>query len=182
MDQREQEIIEDLEQTRASLAEKLELIEEKVQETVESATTTVGEAIETVGDTIGRVKRTLDLRYQIAQHPWLALGGAVVAGYVLGSRPAAKEAPSGVETPPVSLTPQTERRPSAPMLVAAAASTRELLQDFGVVEIIREMVKEILPKFVPKIEEALGLTADGKNGQRREVSSAGSRPPELQGR
>jgi hypothetical protein len=27
----------------------------------------------------------LDLRYQTAEHPWMALSGAVVAGYILGA-------------------------------------------------------------------------------------------------
>jgi hypothetical protein len=31
------------------------------------------------------LKKTVDVRYQVGQHPWVALGSAVVAGYLLGS-------------------------------------------------------------------------------------------------
>ena len=39
----------------------------------------------TVGDTVETVKRTFDVPYQVDQHPWLMVGGATLAGYLLGS-------------------------------------------------------------------------------------------------
>lgn len=59
MDQRSDELQQDIVATRTALDDKLETLERKVDQMV-------------------------DPRYQIGQHPWLALGGAIAAGYVLG--------------------------------------------------------------------------------------------------
>jgi hypothetical protein len=52
---------------------------------------TVGEA---VGDAIASVQRAVDLRSQVARHPWLLMGGAVLVGYWLGSPRYRKEGDS----------------------------------------------------------------------------------------
>jgi hypothetical protein len=39
----------------------------------------------TVDDTTDSVKRMVDVKYQISEHPWASLGIAVLAGYALGS-------------------------------------------------------------------------------------------------
>jgi len=108
----------DIEETRASMTEKLELLEERVRDTleetkiavddiVENVKGTVDETVdavkdtvdgakstvenivenvkETMDDTMTRVKQSFDLRYQVEQHPWLMLGGSVVAGSILAS-------------------------------------------------------------------------------------------------
>src|SRR5688572_17181451 len=79
----------DIEDTRSAITEKLEILEERVRETVEGAQSTVEEIVETVketiGDTVETVKRTFDVQYQVDQHPWLMVGGATLAGYLLGS-------------------------------------------------------------------------------------------------
>src|SRR5436190_23411607 len=59
MDQGSDDLRQEIEETRAALDDKLDALERKAGQ-------------------------MFDLRYQIAQHPWLALGGAVAAGYVLG--------------------------------------------------------------------------------------------------
>jgi hypothetical protein len=60
MDQRSDHIREDIESTRASLDEKLDSLETKA-------------------------RQAFDLNHQVAERPWMALGAAVAAGYVLGS-------------------------------------------------------------------------------------------------
>jgi ElaB/YqjD/DUF883 family membrane-anchored ribosome-binding protein len=79
----------DIEDTRSAITEKLEILEERVRETVEGAQSSVHEIVETVkgtvGDTVETVKRTFDVPYQVDQHPWLMVGGATLAGYLLGS-------------------------------------------------------------------------------------------------
>lgn len=60
MDQRSDHIRQDIESTRASLDEKLDTLETKA-------------------------RQTFDLKHQVAEHPWMTLGAAVAAGYVLGS-------------------------------------------------------------------------------------------------
>jgi len=108
----------DIEETRASMNEKLELLEERVRDTLEETKTAVDDIVEnvkgtvevtvdavketvdgakstvenivenvkdTMDDTVTKVKRSFDLRYQVEQHPWLMLGGSVIAGSVLAS-------------------------------------------------------------------------------------------------
>jgi hypothetical protein len=60
MDQRSDYIRQDIESTRAALDDKLDTLESKARE-------------------------TFDLKHQVAERPWMALGAAVAAGYVLGS-------------------------------------------------------------------------------------------------
>jgi ElaB/YqjD/DUF883 family membrane-anchored ribosome-binding protein len=88
-----------IDETASSLKEKVELLEEQVlgtvkgtteavTDTVENVKETVAETIETVKETVQEtvqtVKRTFDLRYQTQQHPWLMMGGSVVAGFTAG--------------------------------------------------------------------------------------------------
>ncbi|HTU19225.1 MAG TPA: hypothetical protein VMG10_14285 [Gemmataceae bacterium] len=86
-------------QTRASLTEKLETLETKVFSTVGATTDTVAQTVHEVGatvretaqdvratmhETMDSMRDALDLSQQMHQHPWLMLGGSVLAGYVGG--------------------------------------------------------------------------------------------------
>jgi len=100
MDHEADVIKQQMEQTRSSLAEKLETLEEhvtsKVRTTADAVTGTVeavkgavedtvqsvSESVENVKET---VKETFDLHHQMEEHPWLMLGGGVAVGY-FGSR------------------------------------------------------------------------------------------------
>ena len=63
---------------------------ETMRQTVDGAQSSVEDIAEhmkrTVGDTVATVKRTFDLPYQVDHHPWLMFGGALLVGYLLGSR------------------------------------------------------------------------------------------------
>jgi hypothetical protein len=93
-------IREQMEQTRASLSEKIELLEQHVVETVHNATGAVTETMDTIKDaaeetlgtvrqgvqeTVKSVRQTFDLPLQVRRHPWYMVGGAVLAGYVAGT-------------------------------------------------------------------------------------------------
>ena len=86
-------------QTRAALSEKLETLETKVFNTVGTTTDTVALTVHEVGatvretaqdvratmhETMASMRDALDLTQQMHQHPWLMVGGSVVAGYVGG--------------------------------------------------------------------------------------------------
>lgn len=88
-----------MEETRTSLAEKLENLEEQVSakiqgttdsvaETVESVKEAVESTVNTVSNTVDRtvesVKHTFDVRRQFEERPWVMFGGAVVVGFVGG--------------------------------------------------------------------------------------------------
>jgi ElaB/YqjD/DUF883 family membrane-anchored ribosome-binding protein len=95
MDNESEVIIQQMEETRTSLQDKLETLEQQVTETVQQATETVQHATATVSetvdtvkeavqDTVGAVKDSLDLGRQVERHPWAMLLGAALTGYVVG--------------------------------------------------------------------------------------------------
>lgn len=97
-------------QTRAALSEKLETLENKVLGTVNTTTDTVSLTVQNVGSTVTQTVQevgatvrettqgiratmheamstlhdTLDMSRQVHQHPWVMVGGSVLAGYVGG--------------------------------------------------------------------------------------------------
>src|ERR671930_162794 len=102
MDHKEVEIRRDIEETRAAMSGKIELIEERVQETMEGAKSTVDSAMHgfkqiqetvekakstadsiiesiksTVDETIERAKSTSELIAQVNQNPWIMFGSAL---------------------------------------------------------------------------------------------------------
>jgi len=115
-------ILQQMEETRTSLSEKLETLERKlvntvedttdaVQQTVATAKETVHESVDAVQETVAAVKETVnesldsikecvDLKVQMQQHPWAILGGSVFAGYLLGSMVSSKSTSSFMGTHP----------------------------------------------------------------------------------
>jgi ElaB/YqjD/DUF883 family membrane-anchored ribosome-binding protein len=104
----ELEVIRDeMELTRANLADKLGALENQVRETVSDATDAVSSTVEgvkdvvsTVSETVESVTETFNVSKQVEQNPWLALGAAVATGFVAAqlfggsSQPAPAPAPS----------------------------------------------------------------------------------------
>jgi ElaB/YqjD/DUF883 family membrane-anchored ribosome-binding protein len=95
-------IREQMDQTRASLADKIEALESQVRETVQTATDTVTsavdgakevvssvtegakEVVEKVTETVENVKESLSVSRYVEQYPWASLGVATVAGFLAG--------------------------------------------------------------------------------------------------
>jgi hypothetical protein len=67
MDQRTEPIRQDIDSIRDSMTDKLEQIETKIKGTVEDT------------------RRMVDVKYQVSQRPWAALGVSILVGYTLGS-------------------------------------------------------------------------------------------------
>jgi ElaB/YqjD/DUF883 family membrane-anchored ribosome-binding protein len=81
-----------MEEKRASLAEKLGVLEDEVLQTVHQATAAVSHTVhevtgvvdsvkETMEQTVESVKESLDFREAIRQHPWTAVGVSFAAGF-----------------------------------------------------------------------------------------------------
>jgi ElaB/YqjD/DUF883 family membrane-anchored ribosome-binding protein len=113
MDHEAEVIKTQMEETRSSLAEKLETLEQQVVGTVQQATAAVATTVETVKDTVetvkgavedtvemargsvqdtvGAIQETLNLSHQVRRHPWGVFGGSValglLGGYLLPSSP-----------------------------------------------------------------------------------------------
>lgn len=122
-----------MEETRTSMTEKIEALEkqvsesvvetaETVAETVHTASETVDKTLETVSETIETVTETFNIPAHIANHPWMAVGGSVVLGYLIGSLiPSLRSyAPSAPQPP----TPQ----PPAPQPVAQTETAEQTEQ------------------------------------------------------
>ena len=109
MVQKESSLERDIEDTRAVMTEKIDMIENRVNETMEGTKATIDNVMEkvkgvqetidtakstidniletikhTIEETIERVKYTSTVIEQVDQSPWIMLGSAVLTGYVLG--------------------------------------------------------------------------------------------------
>jgi len=85
----------EMEETRASLADKLDTLENEVLGTVHNATAAVAHTVEdvksvvgtvtdSIQDTVESVKEAFNLSEQVRRHPWAMLGGAAAAGFLGG--------------------------------------------------------------------------------------------------
>ena len=87
------EIRDEIERDREDAAERIDQLEERLQETADDvrreARYTVDEvrdeAQDLVQNAVESVKETLDLQQQVQDRPLVAVAGAMVGGYVLGS-------------------------------------------------------------------------------------------------
>lgn len=106
-------IREQIEQTRSSLSDKIETLEgrvtttvqeaskavdnvtgaveetvatvtDSVQETVTSVKDTVDDTLTAVKDSVGAVKSLFDLPRHVDRYPWVAVGGSLAVGFLLG--------------------------------------------------------------------------------------------------
>jgi len=77
-----------MEETRATLTDKLQVLEEKVVSTVEGAastvTNTVQEVQEKVHSSLVTVRDFFDVRAHVQDNPWAMMGGAVAVGFIGG--------------------------------------------------------------------------------------------------
>jgi hypothetical protein len=109
-------ILRQMQDTRSSLADKLENLEHQVVDTVQTATSAVADTVTSVKDavhdtvatvkdsvqsTVTSVKDSFDIKAQVERHPWAMLAGSVALGYLgarflsrSGSKPAEERRPS----------------------------------------------------------------------------------------
>jgi len=138
-------IRDEMEQTRANLAEKLGALESQVRETVSGATDAVSSTVEGVKDVVSSVTETVDtvtetfnVSKQVEQHPWMALGASVATGFVIAqvldraTRPSPpSHAPatngSAAQAASWSAPPQPEPRHEHPVM----DSLKSMMPDMG---------------------------------------------------
>ena len=116
-------------ETRLAMTSKLEQLEQRVQESVQHAKTSAREVVDHTQDAAQQLidrledfmvdaRQAIDPRYQMNRHPWLMLGMALAAGYVVG-RLESRQAGSGPTGSP-TLTAVPSGRPAP---VPGAGST-----------------------------------------------------------
>lgn len=97
MVERTEPIRKDIEATRASMTDKMEQIEGQVREKVDS--------------TVSQARQALDLRHQVNERPWVAIGAALAFGFVVGSLGGNDtEAPSAQPGQPMRYYTQPDQR------------------------------------------------------------------------
>jgi len=172
----EQKLIEQqMEETRASLSNKLEALENQVVDTVQTATDvvqntteavagtvesvkeTVGEISDKVGDTVRSVASAFDISRQVEERPWLVFGGAIGLGCLAGWYLPARTRQGKVAAAPRSFAataPQaaayeaaaTPAEPKVPGWVSNQLSRLRGLAVGMVMGAVRDLARESLPE------------------------------------
>jgi ElaB/YqjD/DUF883 family membrane-anchored ribosome-binding protein len=183
-DQSKEVILQQMHDTRSSLADKLENLEQQVVDTVHTATSAVSDTVtsvkDAVHDTVATVKDSvqstvtsvkdslkdsLDIPGHVDRHPWATMAGSVALGYV-GERFLSR---SGSK-------PTRERRPSisgpenGSGLAAAKPTTRSATET--------GRLNELADLFGPEIATLKGLAIGSVLGLVRDIV-AKSAPPRL---
>jgi hypothetical protein len=78
----QQEMRQTLDETKAQLFAKLQLLEEQIAETVETTGSKVKSTVGAVESAVHSVSNALDVRGHFERHPWWLLGGAMAIGYL----------------------------------------------------------------------------------------------------
>lgn len=125
-----------IDQTKASLVEKLEALEEKASETVNATSETISETVDTVKEAVQSVAEkvqsageAMSLRYQMQQRPLWVLGGAITLGcmasYFLGGSSKGRRAAEKDSNGDRTAHPWKSWEPAAAATPAPAPAPRE---------------------------------------------------------
>jgi len=161
-------IRDEMEQTRASLAEKLGALETQVRETVSDATDAVSSTVDgvknvvsTVSETVESVTETFNLSKHVERYPWVSMGAAVATGFVIAqvigrsSEPAPATAPAASAPPAAPSNGKQESEvwksiesmlPDMSGVMGTMVSTLGGLAVGGLMGVIRELAAQGLPK------------------------------------
>jgi ElaB/YqjD/DUF883 family membrane-anchored ribosome-binding protein len=165
------EVIEgEIEQTRSGLADKLEALTERFTGTVEDVEETVESVVETTKDTISNIKDTFNIPKQVEEHPWLAMGCSVLAGFVggklLGTMLSATNGHNGY--------PANGRGEPMPERMASASAypterqTREAPREETHAQ-PSDWLSELGQQFAPELKKAKGLAVGTMLGVVRDM-------------
>jgi len=163
-----------MEETRASLTEKLETLEQKVVGTVEEATTVASDTVEAVKDTVAAVNETVkesvetvkdwfDIEAHVQNHPWLVVGGSVALGYCLGTfapngnGSTQAQPPTGLYQPPQ---PQPAQPPQQPSMLSQWAPEIGRLKNLALGVLFGTAREVILSSVPPHVGEELKNVID----------------------
>jgi len=183
-------IRDEMEQTRANLAEKLGALENQVRETVSGATEAVSSTVEgvkdvvsSVSETVETVTETFNVTRQVEQHPWMAVGAAMATGFVLAQvigRPShlAEGAPPATSPPPAP--PQPAASHHATSQATGAPQPTQQHHESGVMHSLEAMLPDMKGVMGTVVSSLGGLAVGGLMGVIREMAARGL-PPEWKG-
>jgi ElaB/YqjD/DUF883 family membrane-anchored ribosome-binding protein len=188
-DKTPEQIQQEMAQTRESLTGKVAALENQVVGTVQTAADTLTDTVESVkalittapgavGDTVKQaaaavtesVKNTFDIRSQVREHPWTAVGVSALAGCITGwlvsSLTEGAAAAPGVAAPATAYTPATAAASSRSgtgvfdeLLSMLGHKLREVAENVvdSATKALNDNVREGVPKLV---DAATGLAAE----------------------
>jgi ElaB/YqjD/DUF883 family membrane-anchored ribosome-binding protein len=194
MDPEPEEVIkQQMLETRASLAEKLETLEQQVVGTVHSASSAVTDTVDSVKeavqetvelaktsvhDTVDAVKDTFDLPRHVRAHPWIMVGGSISIGFAAGCllERAARSAPSsgGPRKSPAS--PESEPRPDGELHTRVSEEFRSATGGPAVAP--RRLLGELPQRFETELTRLKELALGTMLGIARDVIT-GAAPSQL---
>jgi hypothetical protein len=163
MDQRSDYIRQDIETTRSALDDKLDALETKA-------------------------RQTFDLKHQVSERPWMALGAAMAAGYVLGSMGGDSE-PQRWHGQPVTTTDYNQHAFSTPERHEPSGGDRFLAQFDDEIEMLKSaaistittMLRDAIREYVPQMGQQLDRMNQGQGASASGASytsySSASRTP-----
>jgi hypothetical protein len=173
MDQRSDHIRQDIESTRAALDEKLDSLETKA-------------------------RQAFDLNHQVAERPWMTLGAAVAAGFVLGSLTGGNESEQRWHGQPATTTDYNHHEAgSAPLAPSASGSAigdtlRSTADSFmsqfddeidmlksAAIATLTTFLRDAVKEYVPAISQQLDQTL--RNRGMSTSSAPGASTSELSG-
>ena len=162
-------ILQQMHDTRSSLADKLENLERQVTDTVQTAASAVTDTVASVKDAVhdtvatvkdsvqsgvASVKDSFDIPAHVERHPWAMMAGSVAVGYLggrflsgSGSKPARERRP-GFELP-------LQAAPMSRRLLAGSIDSLLVISAFAVFAYIFFRVTLM----VPPLRQAVGTSA-----------------------
>jgi hypothetical protein len=173
-----------------------------VRQSIAGTQASVEEIVEhmkgTIGNTVATVQRTFDLPAQVEHHPWPMVGGALLAGYMLGSlgggHPSAAGSPrdppgvtaSRPGSPPTARASSARPQPQQGIVSGILDQVKDEMKDEiasltsvaagAVISTLREMFKQAMPALAPHLEKAHtkrgGQASDSPAQQPASMSSA----------
>jgi ElaB/YqjD/DUF883 family membrane-anchored ribosome-binding protein len=122
MDNESEVMVQQMEETRSSLQDKLETLEQHVKDTVQETTDAVAGTVEavketvesvkeTVQETVQSVKDTLNLNLMVNDHPWPMFAGAIGLGFVTARLLGSLSSPRVSSEEPARQAPRPEPTP-----------------------------------------------------------------------
>jgi ElaB/YqjD/DUF883 family membrane-anchored ribosome-binding protein len=200
MDDQPEVIRQQMEETRASLTEKLETLEHQVVDTVQDATTAVAETVEcvktavqdtvetmkdSVQDGVESVKDVFDIQRQVDRHPWAMLGASVAVGYLGGrllngggSDQGRIERLNGATSSEIPWPPGRKNGHAHAHALQDESSARIVPVRSSAASAESGWLHELTDKFEPEIKQLKGLAVGTLLSLLRDVI-AGSAPVEL---
>jgi ElaB/YqjD/DUF883 family membrane-anchored ribosome-binding protein len=151
-----EDVTQTVETVTDTVQETVATVKETVQDTVDTVKDTVEETLTAVKEGVSAVKSFFDLPTHVDRHPWVAVGGSVAVGYLLGEYLLARRVQHA-----------RTRNETAPESLSAAAHRNG--QKNGAYHGTEPSRSSLLERFEPELTKLKGLALGTLMGAVREM-------------